>query len=297
MEFPADWVQHFGVHLHTGYPPELGARFRVHERLRPQPRFSEIVEQAIASDPDFRVRNVGDMARIVTVEGEYGAWVELEGQRQSGEARRFVGAVFLDEFASMLDVVAVIPRHFGAVRQHSLDVLRGARFGLETRPRRFFYVPPAGWQPIPAGPIANWYPPDFPNNLTNLVVPPAQRVGDAATAALVDAAHAELGSGLALDDTARERIVSSAQVEGALLRVQGKRAHRPDPIVRELAIFVVAPYAYRMRLETTNAARVDELREILRGVAGSFKPLPTSEEARLGRAFASTLSLFEHWAS
>jgi hypothetical protein len=296
VTFPADWVQHFGVDLVTAYPPELGARFRFHERLRPQRSFAAVVELALASDPDFRAHHVGEMVRTVTGEGEYGAWVQIDGLRQGTPAERCIGAVFMDEFTSALDCIAIIPTHFAAVRQLSLDILHTAKFELSHRPRRFFYVPPSRWHGIPSGATANWYPLDFPRNLTNIVVPPARFTEETEHAA-TEAAHVELGAGLDLQGSSRDALTSAGGIAGAYLRVHGTRMGRTEPIYRELAMFVVGRHGYRMRLESASSDRLAEMREVLRGVAGSFKPLPGLEEAQLGRAFASASSGFAHWAS
>ncbi len=91
LQFPSDWVQQFGANLITAYPEAGGGRFRYYERLRPQPSFSAIVNRMLASDPDFKVHQVGEMLRIVTAEGEYGAWVKIEGWREGTRARRYIG--------------------------------------------------------------------------------------------------------------------------------------------------------------------------------------------------------------
>ncbi len=171
VPFPGEWVQQFGMNLVTAFPPELGARFRYHERLRPQPSFSTIVERSLASDPDFTVLQVGDMERIVTIEGEYGAWVRIDGRREGRTAVRFIGAVFVDEFASVLEAIAILPEHFAHVSQISLDLVRRTQHQMSARPRRFFYVPPLDWQPVLSGPSTNWYPLDFPNERTTIAVP------------------------------------------------------------------------------------------------------------------------------
>ncbi|MGN6107284.1 MAG: hypothetical protein ACTHU0_19405 [Kofleriaceae bacterium] len=298
LQFPSDWVQQFGVNLATALPPELGARFRYHERLRPQPSFSTIVQRFLASDPEFKVHQLGEMVRVVTTEGEYGAWVAVEGRREGARAMRYLGAVFLDEFAAALDVIAILPKHFSQVEQLSIELLRSASFGMARRPRPFFYVPPVDWQAVPSGTTANWYPLDFPNNLSNIVVPAASRIeGDEGGARALEAAFAQLGAGLTVESSHRDDFASSTGVPGRYMRLTGHRAGRAEPIYRELAFFVVAPYAYGMRLETTNAAQLLALREVFRGVAGSFRPLPAPEESRIGRAFAAPSNLFDHWAS
>ncbi len=61
-------------------------------------------------------------------------------------------------------------------------------------------------------------------------------------------------------------------------------------------MFIVNDRLYQFVLETQNAARVLELRDVLHAVARSFKPLPSTLEMRLGTAFASQPDdLFSHW--
>ncbi len=296
IPFPAHWIQHHGVELATAYPPDQGARFRFFERWQPQPGFAAIVERVLASDPALRVHSIGETLRVVTREGEYGAWVAVEGQRDGSEAMRFIGAVFLDHFAAVLDCVAVKPHHFAELRQMSFDLLRASTFHLVGRPRPFFYVPPPRWQPIIAGAATTWYPPEFPAHLSTIAVPHAQVIelaADAATASAFD----EAGRGLTVASSTRDELVSASGVTGAYLRLHGHREGREAPIYRELAMFVVAPYAYRFRLETGVEERVTETRELFRAVAASFRPLPSFEETRLGRAFARPANTFDHWAS
>lgn len=295
IQFPSEWVQHFGVNLVTAYPPQLGARFRYFERVRPQPSFSTIVDRAIARDPEFRPHQLGEMTRLVTVEGEYGAWVAIEGWRE-GRAVKHIGAVFMDEFATVLDSIAIIPEHFYAVERRSFELTRSQRFEITNRPRPFFYVPPASWQAVASGATASWYPLDFPKNLSVITVPPASVVEGSAEAA-VDATFAEAGAGLSVDHSAREELTSANGNKGSFLRLSGRREGRVEPIYREVAMYVVGRYAYRMRLETTNTSKLLELREVFRGVSESFRPVPGADESRTGHAFSAHSDLFDHWAS
>jgi hypothetical protein len=296
LSFPSDWNQQFGANLTTVFPPDLGARFRYHERLRPQPSFAQIVERVLARDPDFRVHEVGEMLRVVTHEGEYGAWVRVDGQRDGAQVARFIGAAFLDDFATVLDCIALRPAHFARLEQLSLELVRSQTFEMTRRPRRFFYTPPTGWQAIPSGVTANWYPPDFPNNLSNLVVPPARAIiDDVVRERVIEDVFDRLEAGLVVDGTARDELVSATGVKGAYKRLEGRRGERQ--LFREAAVFVVRDHAYQFRFETAVAERLLELREIFRGVAGSFRPLPSSDEARLGCAFAAPSNLFDHWAT
>jgi hypothetical protein len=296
LQFPSAWIAHYGANILTAYPPDIGARFRFHERVTPQPSLAAIASRTLDSDSLFLVQSFGDMTRIVTHEGEYGAWVGLGGTREGSRARMLVGAVFLDEFATVLVGLALIPEYFDEVQNHFVEMLRTQQHDYTHRPRRFFYQPPPGWHGLPSGTTANWYPLDFPKNLTNIVVPPASRVeGDGTREIETAIAHCEVG--LSIDATTRAEIVSVGGVRGTLARVLGKRAGRAEPIHRELAAFVTGGHLYRMRLETTNATRALEIQDIFRAVARSFRPLPTLEERRTGQPFAAPSSAFEHWVS
>ncbi len=296
--FPSEWTQLFGVDLVSAFPPNLGARFRYHERLRAQRTFSEIVQYFLAADLDFRPHQVGDMLRVVTLEGEYGAWVRIDGQRDGREAVHFVGAVFMDDFATALDCVAILPAHFTTLEQLSLQLLRGETLETPRRPRRFFYVPPVGWQAVTSGLTANWYPLDFPSNLSNIVVPPAKFI-EVDSERAIESALSEADAGMTVESSARDEITSASGIKGSIIRIRGRRVNQSTsstPLYRELAMFVVASRAYRMRLETANTEKVLDLSEVFHGVAGSFRPLPSLGEAQLGRAFAST-DVFDHWTS
>lgn len=293
VTFPSEWVQQFGVNVVTAYPAEKGARFRYYERIRPCPSFAQLVDRVLSQDPAFRVHQFGALERIVTTEGEYGGWIRIDGNRDGVRAARFIGAVFTEEFATLLDCVALRARHFAELQLQSRALLCGERLSLGTRPRRFYYVPPLGWQAVVSGATANWYPPDFPINLSNIVVPPAEHVDG--TRSVHEAAE-QLASGLAVESSTRDQLVVNGR-SGSVFRVHGKRAGRSEPIYREMAMFVVENVAYRMRLETTMATRLQELRDTLAGVVATFHPLPSREESRLGEAFATPSRAFDHWVS
>ncbi len=289
VAFPSEWVQQFGYHVVTAYPREMGARFRYYERIRPCPTFHQLVDRVLDQDPAFRVHQLGTIARIVTNEGEYGAWVRIDGIRDGVRAVRFVGAVFTEEFATLLDCVGLRARHFAELQARSRALITSEQLHLGPRPRRFYYEPPRGWQALVSGPTANWYPPDFPNNLSTIAVPPAERGS-------VPHDTERLAAGLSVESSTRSELVANGRV-GSLLRIHGTREGRAEPIFRELATFVVDDITYRMHLETTMALRIAELRETFVAMASSFRPLPSTEERRTGEAFATPTNFFDHWVS
>lgn len=295
LKFPAEWRQQFGVQLVTAYPPGGGGRFRYFDRLRPQPSFSSVLDMILATDGAFVVHEVGEPQRIVTDEGEYGAWVQVTGRREGSRAVRYIGAVFLGEFAAALDCIVLVPSRFAEFERLSRALLHGASFGMQRRPRLFYYQPPPGWQGIPSGLVANYYPSDFPRNLSSIVVPPATEV-EPASEAIVAAARAELCAGLSVESERQEALSCDAGPSGLYLSVVGRRTGRPERIYRELGLFIVEPYAYRLRLETSVENRLSELRADFRAVLASFRPLPSPVERRMGVAFAEPSPFFEQWA-
>jgi hypothetical protein len=296
LPFPSGWPQIVGSNVVSAFPPERGARIRYYERVTPQPSFAVIVARMLASDPLFEPVQIGDMQRLVSLEGEYGAWVAIDGRRDGSAAMKLVGALFLDEFATIVDVLCVIPAQYDEVRHVAVELLRNDKLYLASRPRRFFYAPPPGWHALPSGMTANWYPLDFPNNLTSIAVPPAMSV-ERDGAREIEAAIEQALVGITLVSTTREEITTAAGLRGTIVHHQGTRLVGNGRADNHVATFVTGGRLYTMRLDTANTAKLGELRELFRAVVGSFKPLPGAEERRTGQPFNIASSAFAHWAS
>jgi hypothetical protein len=293
LAFPAEWAQETGPQVVTAIPPNLGARFRYTERVRPCPRFGQIVDRVLERDPWFRVTDIGPMRRIVTLEGEYGAWVRIDGLRKGAPATRFVGAVLTEDFASVLECVALDPVHAMALQVESLTLLRGVTLGLGRRPRHFFYVPPPGWQGLPSGPATSWYPPGFPADLTTIVVPAAIPITGTAEQAVEDVVG---GLAAGLSEQTRTQTEVSGHATGTWVRVCGVREGGAS-LTREAAVFVVDGVRYTARLETARTDQLTELHETFMELVRSIHPLPSASELQLGEAFARSSDAFDHWAT
>ena len=294
LRVPADWDTRYGANLVTLRRPALSARISYQERLHPQPSFSSIIERVLDADPEFRAQQFGTPQRVVTLEGEYGAWISIRGQRGDVRAMRCVGEVLMGEFATVLDALAVAPEHFATVAAVSRELLLTQTFDMMRRPRQFFYEPPVGWHGLPAGMTANWYPLDFPRNRSVIVVPPAHHLeGD--PAAELERTAENLGVGIVIDELVREPLRSRGGNDGTHVRLRGHVEGRAAAIHRELVGFVVGPRVYYARLETTMTAQLEPLRATLRDVATSFHPLPSHHETQSGSVFAKPLDLFDHW--
>lgn len=299
--FPSDWGQRFGANVTAAYPPGLpGVRFRYHEQIAPRPRFSVLVRDSLARSPELRVHQVGDVTHTVTREGELGARVVVAGLIAGRPCRQIIAATFVDDMASVLEALATREETFAQVEAWATDLARAQVFGLAVRPRRFFYTPPPGWQALPSGLVATWYPPDFPANRTIIVVPPALPIGDRPPLA-IEEAIAQLGGGLEVDAMNRAPITWHRGLAGISAEVSGRRASvDSDPAMwlhREGAYLWGDGWAYRMHFETTSSAGLPDVREVFTNLVRSVHPMPSAESRRIGTAFAARSTQFDHWAT
>lgn len=294
--FPANWTQHFGEHLVTAYPPKGGGRFRYFERLRPAFDFASIVEKLISEDAAFRVTTIGETSKIVTEEGEYGAWVKIEGLRDHAPAQRFIGVVFTEDFAAVLDTLVIIPALFDEFARRSFEFLRSASFGLGKRRRLFLYSPPPDWQALPSGLTANFYPPDYPANRTNLVVLPATPTTQPLEE-VIETRLAALSAGLSVEDSSSETFHSATRHSGVYLRLSGRPEGKNELVYRDATLFVIDGYVYMMRLESMSLEGLMNMRELFRAVSASFRPLPQPHERSFGLAFThAPTTAVDAWA-
>lgn len=296
ISFPARWAQHVGENLLTAYPAQGGGRFRYFERWRPVTDFAAIVERLLSGDPSFRSSSMSEMVPIVTREGEYGSWIAISGTREYSPARRYVGAVFLDEFVAVLDTLAVVPAQFEELARLSETFIRSACFRLGQRPRQFLYRPPPGWQALPSGLVANWYPQNFPANRTNIVVSPALPTQQALDE-IVAEYQASYGEELEQLQIENRPITSASGSTGRALSVSGRRSDRPESVQREVVLFVIEGYLYLMRMESFSASEAPSMRRVFRDLVLSFRPLPSAHERRCGVAFSPlSAEASEPWA-
>lgn len=293
---PSGWTQHFGAHLVTLYPPEGGGRIRFYERIRPMQSTSQIIRMVLDKDPAFRVTSIQEPLQVNTAEGEYGVWVRVNGTREGAPAVHFVGAVFADEFAAALDTLVVLTHKLPMLEAVAKELLGGISLGLGQRRRRFLYQPPERWQAIPSGLVANWYPPDFPANNTNIVVYPADTTS-AAPPSVEAFLAGESARGFVLEGSVDEtEIESVGGLSGQCWRLAGRRPNRDDTLYRDLVTFCAHPYSYSMRMETYDSNRLAEHRALFAAVARSSMPIPTPGRYRIGVQDADEqAATFMHW--
>jgi hypothetical protein len=275
---PAGWRQSFGANLLVLRPPDGGGRIRYYERLRPPRRLDAVLAYCLERDREYRLERVERPRRLITSEGEYAACLAATLRQADGAAaRRWVGAVFSDEFVAVVDALAIRPASFDLFERTSAELLEGVSLGLGVRRRRFLYAPPPGWQALPSGLVANWYPPDFPGNLTNIVVYPANPVDTAPQAIFEQVLEGEQQAGLRLEGpVSSQPFAASGGLGGLYFELAAQRGGRS--FRRHMVVLAGGPYRYSMRLECFVPGRMEEQRSLFRALALSVERLPLAGE-------------------
>jgi hypothetical protein len=293
---PKGWTTHAGANLVTFTPPgdPVGlrttggearpsplngrARLTVHERLPVRP-LAALVDELLAADPAFRVTARGAAERLATTEGEHAAWLALAGASPEGAARRWIGAVFLDEFVTLLDALCEEPGLEETVERAARAALLGASFGLGARRRRFVYRAPAGWLGVPGGLATTWYPPRFPRRRAALVVHPAEPCREGATSAFAGLLDDERRRGFTLAGAIRDdAVVARDGLAGRCFRLRGR--WRPgDPLLeRHTAVLTDGRHRYVMTLDAHADLELGNELAALAELARSVEPLPRAQE-------------------
>ncbi len=160
---------------------------RVAERQRPLRPLTELLEphlEGMRKYVDQLVVRPVDF--ITTEEGEYAAFTTMSGigKADGKPILCSFGLVFGDAWYDRLDGWMTDEARFDsflvaareAVEKHVLFLGSG-------RARRFYYIPPPGWQGLQRDLLTEWYPLDYPRHHSVIAVPPAFRKGIVAPSA------------------------------------------------------------------------------------------------------------------
>jgi hypothetical protein len=285
------------------YPPEgrSAGQVRYRERLAPLRSFAALVQEVLAADPEWQTIEAAVREPLVTTEGEYAFFLTLDGTIGAAPCRRFIGAVYGDDFASVIDTLCRDPARAVSFEQLARELLRDVSLGLGVRRRRFLYTPPQGWQALPTGLVANFYPPGFPEDLTNLVVYPANPRAGPAESVFEELLRDDEERGFVLDALRGPAPVSSDhglpgkhwQLTG-ILRGPGPGSRRARH--RELVVLDQAPYLYSLHLDTYVPERLSEHRAILLQVARAAHPIPIPGQRSPRLLSPNCGDLLRHWS-
>jgi hypothetical protein len=273
------WSWELGGEGITLIPPEgpsVGA-IRYVERVRPLRRIIDLVRPAdLPAGVLFQV--VSPPQRVLTREGEYGALVTVEGEVGGKPVRRTVGCVYGDDFYSKMVGVVFAPDHFERFATTVRRLVETDAHVLGVRRRRCLYRPPKGWHGLNRGSLfhAQWYPPEFPKDPSEMVVYPAWPTPPEGAADAVNrmvALQMRQGSGLTLEEVQGP---AEAKAESGLTGVHWKLVVRRGPesrFARDLYVLEDGRFIYPLHVDSL-AEQQARNRALLEEVMRSLQPIP-----------------------
>jgi hypothetical protein len=135
----------------------------IRERLIPLVPFRELLARrvdALRADGAIDLR-VGPSRRSTTAEGEHAAVVTIGGTHAGELVEHRLAVIYTDDFQIEIDGRAARTDQRAAVREVVREVVDHLPVGLgQLRHRRYWYLPPSGWQGVARGLVTTWYPPD-----------------------------------------------------------------------------------------------------------------------------------------
>jgi hypothetical protein len=276
---PPTWQRLGGMQVLTLVPPTGRGRVRVHERL-PLTGFDAVVATLLAEDLTFRPAVVSPVSRLVSLEGEYGAWVGLAGSASGARVHRWIGALCGDDFVLALDGVSREPTLDDVIQRATRWLLQHASLGLGARRRRHLYQPPPGWFGLLAGLCATYRPPGFPRERAQLEVHPAEPsaldAGEALEQLLADEERRGFIRSGAL---AAEPCQARHGLAGRLVKYAGRWPSESERAEHTLAVLADGRYRYCVRAEELGAC-ASRPEEALRALVATIEPLPRAREHR-----------------
>ena len=149
--------------LLTVSQPDLIARFRYYERLRPLERVGDLLLRHATGFGVSSPTPLQALEAIVTDEGEYGAVVHLEGVRECGSVACSCSMAFIfgDDCYSCLEGISDSV-HAPQLRSAIRNVALTEELRLGIRQRRYLFKPPS-WEGLLIGEaIAHYFPKNYP---------------------------------------------------------------------------------------------------------------------------------------
>jgi hypothetical protein len=292
---PAGWQKVVrGDQVRLQPPPErpLG-EIRYRERFGPLRTARQVVAAKLASAPGFVPRAITPPQRLVTHEGEYAAFIAIDGAVAEQPARRYMGIVFGDNFTTLLDAISLSPPHFDELEVVARDLTQRTTLILGVRRRRFVYQPPPGWQALTNVFVTNWYPPDFPGNLASIIAFPANPLKQTPQQILDALVVEERAKGVEIDEVSGPEALSSRHALPGLAWRIVARPPRQGVMSRELVVLQDSRYLYPLRLDLIEARAGGNARAEFRQVVDSVEPIPDPE----GDGRAAVRESVDFWIS
>ncbi len=267
--------------------PAVGS-IRYRERLRPLERLGDLLRHhAPVTERVSALQVLGEPSKLVTCEGEYGAFVELDAVVDGQEQRWALAFVFIDDAYACLEGSA--PRGHGTYLANTVRRLAlQDRHQLGVRRRRYLFRPPP-WQALMIGnATAHYLPYEYPTDPSRIIVYPAipfpasfvptidlqRTLGE-------DIAVTKAGppSGFVVIDRVPSVSLSvPSGLPGTRWRFSG---HWRDglPLLRDIVLLRDSRYAYSLEL-VTDAVHAAVACSHFEAVFASIEPIPVSDDAR-----------------
>lgn len=250
--------------------PDQNTQVRYRMRLAPLRRFSGVVDEAVASLREWSTTQATPRERLITHEGEHAFGVSLEGTWLGTAARRFIGAIYADDYLNVLDVISL---GADAADARARILLHGASLHLGDRKRRYFYDRPDGWHGHTTGLVTHWFPAHFPARPSTIIVYPANPTHEAPYAVFeAVVAHQQTVGAELLDVSSPVPIAGRQELEGLHWRLTCTPGGAPV-VHRDLVVFVRRSLTYALQLDSVRASD-DEARATFLALARSVEPVP-----------------------
>jgi hypothetical protein len=231
---------------------------RYDERKTPQKVLSAILAEQLSSEREFRVEATGSWERLVTIEGELGAAITVNGSIGADAAQRDLGVVYLDDAYALIDGYCVHPDEFAMFSATVRELTRGDSHFLGVRRRRFEYTPPRNWHARARGFVAEWFPRTFPSERVTIMVWPAMPRRVLTADAFIERVASEAGG------TQTRETATLHTLGGQRLVIDHPGRHR------SLVVLEDDRYIYPLQVEANTTAYDD----VLHGVVTSIHPIP-----------------------
>lgn len=273
---PEGWTTLLHVDGLTAIPPQgpAAALLRYTERLRPLARAADVLADRLASHRRFKPTQASTIERLVTVEGEYAAFVTVPGTLDGQAAQYSLGLVFGDDFYARIEGFCVQPAIQDAFTQAARQLTQGDRHLLGIRRRRPSYAN-NGWRAIARGFLTDWLCEDYPRvNAMATVYPAVPVSAGVATKAWVAARAARVGT--PVPDNGWQPVAVREGITGSL-RGQLVEARGVVEGVERLFSMVLledSRYAYAAELLSLSPTHFETHRAGFRRLWETFEAIP-----------------------
>ena len=253
---------------------EHAAELRYSEAVGPVLTAAAVVKKILSYQPDFVVSAQSRPELFITAEGEYAALVRVSGRLGARPLWHLVAAVYGEETMNVLDATVGDPAELPAIAHTVRALVYADRLGLGVRKRRFFYQPPAGWQPLCTGLLCSYYPPDYPRQRAALVAHPAMPRDSSVDGVVTTFVKVYQQRGFVVEAlTEGEPVTADWGLHGKAFCLVGSFPSRPG-LTCDLLVLADNRYLYTLILESDATAPRAELQGILPAVARSVRPIP-----------------------